>query len=190
MPSVRRTAKAEEDLVDLWLYIAQDNTDAADRLLEEPDRKCALVAENPAPGRERPEITQGCAACRSAATSFFFGWLRTVSKPPVKCMAPAGSRVCCSRHALPLAHLATGDAFRCCRSRRRGRAAVARDPMGPTKPCSPRTDILVISPHPSGLTKRDRSSRRGRGEGHLGMPCILFTETVSPGYRNPTKRGP
>ena len=59
MASVRRTAKAEEDLVDLWLYIAQDNTDAADRLLEELDRKCALLAENPALGRERPEIAPG-----------------------------------------------------------------------------------------------------------------------------------
>lgn len=51
MASVRRTAKAEEDLVDLWLYIAQDNTDAADRLLKEPDRKCALLAENGAGAR-------------------------------------------------------------------------------------------------------------------------------------------
>ena len=31
MPDVRRTAQAEEDLIDLWLYIAQDNPGAADR---------------------------------------------------------------------------------------------------------------------------------------------------------------
>ena len=28
MPVIRRTAQAEEDLIDLWLYIAQDNPGA------------------------------------------------------------------------------------------------------------------------------------------------------------------
>ena len=40
MPSVRRTARAEDDLVDLWLHVAQDDTQAADRLLEALDRRC------------------------------------------------------------------------------------------------------------------------------------------------------
>ena len=34
MPAVRRTARAEDDLVDIWLYIAEDNPNAADRFLE------------------------------------------------------------------------------------------------------------------------------------------------------------
>ena len=34
MPFVRRTAQAEDDLLDLWIYIAHDNPDAANRLLE------------------------------------------------------------------------------------------------------------------------------------------------------------
>jgi toxin ParE1/3/4 len=59
MAVVLRTAKAEDDLVELWLYITHDNPDAADRLLEEVDQKCALLAENPRLGRERPEIAQG-----------------------------------------------------------------------------------------------------------------------------------
>lgn len=54
MAGVRRTAKAEEDLVDLRVYIAQGDTVAADRLLEESDRKFALLAENPGQGRDRP----------------------------------------------------------------------------------------------------------------------------------------
>ena len=47
MPGIRRTAQAEEDLIDLWLYIAQDNPSAADRLLDEIEDKCSLLAANP-----------------------------------------------------------------------------------------------------------------------------------------------
>jgi toxin ParE1/3/4 len=45
MPVIRRTAQAEEDLIDLWLYIAQDNPGAADRLLEEIEDKCARLVK-------------------------------------------------------------------------------------------------------------------------------------------------
>ena len=58
MPVVRRTARAEDDLVDIWLYVAQDNPDAADRVLEDLDRRCALLAGNPHMGRARPDIAQ------------------------------------------------------------------------------------------------------------------------------------
>jgi toxin ParE1/3/4 len=33
MPVIQRTAQAEEDLIELWLYIAQENPNAADRVL-------------------------------------------------------------------------------------------------------------------------------------------------------------
>lgn len=44
MPLVRRTAQADEDLIDIWVYIAQDNPDAADHLLDEFEKKFALLA--------------------------------------------------------------------------------------------------------------------------------------------------
>jgi toxin ParE1/3/4 len=56
MAVVHCTARAEDDLVDIWLYITADNPNAADRLLEEIDRKCALLAGNPLLGRARPDI--------------------------------------------------------------------------------------------------------------------------------------
>jgi toxin ParE1/3/4 len=56
MAVVRRTAEAEEDLVDIWLFIAADHPHAADLLLEKIDRKCMLLASNPLLGRARPEI--------------------------------------------------------------------------------------------------------------------------------------
>ena len=51
MPSLIISPEAEQDLLDIWLYIAADNPDAADRLLEEIDRKCFLLAGNPLLGR-------------------------------------------------------------------------------------------------------------------------------------------
>nr|WP_093187794.1 type II toxin-antitoxin system RelE/ParE family toxin [Thiocapsa sp. KS1] len=56
MAVARRTAGAEEDLADIWLYIAADNPHAADLLLEKIDRKCMLLAGNPLLGGARPEI--------------------------------------------------------------------------------------------------------------------------------------
>ena len=34
MAVFQKTAQAEEDLIDIWLYIAQDNPDAANQLLD------------------------------------------------------------------------------------------------------------------------------------------------------------
>jgi toxin ParE1/3/4 len=67
-----RTAQAEEDLIDIWSYIAADNVRAADRLLDTLDEKSQLLADNPGLGVERPEITPDVRSWR-AATSFFTG---------------------------------------------------------------------------------------------------------------------
>ncbi len=56
MPVIQRTAQAEEDLIDIWLYIAQDNPAAADRLLDTIDSKILLLAEQPALGPAREDI--------------------------------------------------------------------------------------------------------------------------------------
>lgn len=56
MAILRRTAQAEEDLVEIWVYIAQDNPVAADRVLDDLDAKCIMLAENPHLGPARPDI--------------------------------------------------------------------------------------------------------------------------------------
>lgn len=56
MPVIKRTAQAEEDLIDIWIYIAQDNPAAADRLLDKIDGKIILLAEQPALGPAREDI--------------------------------------------------------------------------------------------------------------------------------------
>ncbi len=60
MPTIRRTALAEADLIDIWLYISQDNPDAADRLLDDIEAACSRLAEHPQLGVARPEIGNEC----------------------------------------------------------------------------------------------------------------------------------
>lgn len=59
MPLVQRTAQADEDLIDLWVYIAQDNPAAADNLLDELESKFALLAGQPRLGVARSDIAPG-----------------------------------------------------------------------------------------------------------------------------------
>jgi len=54
----RKTAQAEEDLIVVWLYIAQDNPPAADHLLDTFEEKGRLLAENPELGQARPDIAE------------------------------------------------------------------------------------------------------------------------------------
>ena len=53
---IRYSRRAEQDLLEIWDYIAQDDTNAADRLADEIERTAALLAENPRLGRARPDI--------------------------------------------------------------------------------------------------------------------------------------
>jgi Plasmid stabilization system protein len=56
MAVIQLTAQAEEDLIELWLYIAQDNPAAADRVLDDIEERFHSLAENPLMGRLRPDI--------------------------------------------------------------------------------------------------------------------------------------
>lgn len=53
---VRRTSLAEQDLEDIWFFVAQDSPDAADRLLDKIEDSIKLLAENPYLGPARPDI--------------------------------------------------------------------------------------------------------------------------------------
>jgi toxin ParE1/3/4 len=56
LPRVSKTRLAEQDLDDIWFHIALDNPDAADRVLDAIDERCALLAQHKKMGRARPEI--------------------------------------------------------------------------------------------------------------------------------------
>lgn len=51
-----RTRQAEDDLIDIWLYIARDNLHAADRIVEQLDARTGLLARYPEFGRIRGDI--------------------------------------------------------------------------------------------------------------------------------------
>jgi toxin ParE1/3/4 len=54
-----RSDLAESDLLEVWLFIAQDSPSAADRFLDLIDEKIALLADFPEMGRRRDELSMG-----------------------------------------------------------------------------------------------------------------------------------
>ncbi len=56
MPRLLKRPLAEEDLLDIWLYIAQDNLTAEDAWVEQLGDAAWRLAENPGMGRLRPEL--------------------------------------------------------------------------------------------------------------------------------------
>jgi toxin ParE1/3/4 len=59
MPRLLRSPRAQEDLIELWTYIAADDPAAADRLLEEIEDKLLMLATRPRLGPSRPDIAPG-----------------------------------------------------------------------------------------------------------------------------------
>jgi len=53
---VLKTKRAERDLDEIWLYIATDDIDAADRCLDASGRRAYSMADHPHGGRSRPEL--------------------------------------------------------------------------------------------------------------------------------------
>jgi toxin ParE1/3/4 len=47
MPRIVHRPLALQDLDDIWEYIAQDNSQAADQLIDKIEEKCRLLAEFP-----------------------------------------------------------------------------------------------------------------------------------------------
>ena len=56
MRTVKVVDAAEEDLKEIWAYIAEHNPDAADKLIIEIVGKFALILDHPHIGREQHEL--------------------------------------------------------------------------------------------------------------------------------------
>ena len=56
---VVRTVLADGDLLDIWLYIAQDNITAADRMVERLEQRYQTLGVNPVLGSKRDELVMG-----------------------------------------------------------------------------------------------------------------------------------
>jgi plasmid stabilization system protein ParE len=49
--------EARDDLQEIWMHIAADNPDAADKLEAEIYHACEVLAGNPGLGHKRPDLT-------------------------------------------------------------------------------------------------------------------------------------
>ncbi|MBG7601984.1 MAG: type II toxin-antitoxin system RelE/ParE family toxin [Gammaproteobacteria bacterium] len=59
MPRLLKRPQAEEDLLDIWCYIARDNPDAADAWIDQLGETAWRLAENPEIGTTREELLPG-----------------------------------------------------------------------------------------------------------------------------------
>jgi len=53
------TARAEDDLLEIWAYIAADNPAAADRVLDRIEDVFGRIAAHPQLGAARPDLADG-----------------------------------------------------------------------------------------------------------------------------------
>jgi toxin ParE1/3/4 len=59
MKTIRVAERAQEDLLEIWEYIARENPENAERLLQSFREKFVLLLSHPLIGRERNEIFLG-----------------------------------------------------------------------------------------------------------------------------------
>ncbi|MEO6437440.1 MAG: type II toxin-antitoxin system RelE/ParE family toxin [Tepidisphaeraceae bacterium] len=59
MPHARILRSAVRDLDEIWLYIARDSVDAAERLIAAIEAAAHTLSENPGMGRRRDELLAG-----------------------------------------------------------------------------------------------------------------------------------
>ncbi|MCF4165619.1 type II toxin-antitoxin system RelE/ParE family toxin [Zavarzinia compransoris] len=59
MLSIIRTRRADEDLIEIWRFIAADNPEAADRVLDAIERRWQQLALHPFSGVARDDILPG-----------------------------------------------------------------------------------------------------------------------------------
>jgi plasmid stabilization system protein ParE len=59
MGNVFYSASAENDLLEAWLYVAEDSVIAADRMLDQIEAEAIRLLDQPLMGRERNELSPG-----------------------------------------------------------------------------------------------------------------------------------
>lgn len=59
MAVLKRTRQAEIDLLDIWAFIAEDNTDAADKIVRQLDSKSHKLLTHPEMGLARDDVAKG-----------------------------------------------------------------------------------------------------------------------------------
>jgi len=58
MATVNFAQSARTDLLEAWLFIAEDNLNAADRVLDTIEKEAEVLATQPLMGRARPDLAE------------------------------------------------------------------------------------------------------------------------------------
>ena len=72
MPRVLRTGRAELDLLDIWLYVAEYSVEAAEGLLDSINEKAHMLADSPLAGRSRDELAPGLRSFPTGSYLIFY----------------------------------------------------------------------------------------------------------------------
>lgn len=74
MAKVFYSAIAESDLLEAWLYVAEDSVIAADRMLDQIEAEVIRLLDHPQMGRERRELSPGIRSWPTSTpyTLFYF----------------------------------------------------------------------------------------------------------------------
>ena len=59
MARIEKARSAKADLLEIWMYVAQDSPEQAERLVDELDEAMKHLAEYPDAGRWRDELSKG-----------------------------------------------------------------------------------------------------------------------------------
>lgn len=81
MSKVRHSASAENDLLEAWLFIAEDSVEAADRLLDQIRNNSRTLLLQPKMGRARDELAVGLRSWPTSTPYILFISLRTMGSP-------------------------------------------------------------------------------------------------------------
>lgn len=94
MPRVIRSPRAQEDLIGIWAYIAQDNPAAADGQLRKIGETLRLLARSPLLGEEQPKLSNAVRRLWSARISSSTHRSKTALKWPTYYMVPDDTKIC------------------------------------------------------------------------------------------------
>lgn len=72
MPKILKKPKAEEDLLKIWEYIAEDSPKRADQFLDKLGNTLKMLAQFPEIGRSREELRQGVRSFAQAPYVIFY----------------------------------------------------------------------------------------------------------------------
>ena len=72
MPRIRKCSRAETDVLEIWCYMAQDNIDAADRVIAEFDARLKTIAQMPHSAESVDWIAEGVRRSTVGAYTIYY----------------------------------------------------------------------------------------------------------------------